>query len=139
MATNAELVRGFFEQAVNQRDEAALQEFLAPDYVNYTFAAMGYPRGVEGMKAALDLFLSGFPDLRVTVEDVIADGDKVSSRGVMRGTHGGEFMGVPPSGKQMQIEWIDVWQVKNGQLVENWVQIDLLGLMQQIGAVPGGA
>jgi predicted ester cyclase len=84
----------------------------------------------------LDQFFAAFPDMHVTVEDVIEDGDRIATRGRFVGTHRGEFNGVPATGRPVDVKYIDVWRVEDGKAVENWVQMDLLGLLQQVGAVP---
>src|SRR5581483_2374856 len=91
--------------------------------------------GPEGFKQVLEMFTSAFPDIHITIEDVIAEGDKVVTRGYFTGTHRGAFMNVPATGRTVKVSYIDIWRLANGQAVENWVQMDLLGLMQQIGLV----
>ncbi len=83
------------------------------------------------------MFCAGFPDPNVTVEDVIAEGEMVSSRGTMWGTHRGEFQGISsPTGNPVEISYVDIWRVEDGKLVENWVQIDMLGMTQRLGVIP---
>lgn len=82
------------------------------------------------------MFLAGFPDLRVVIEDEIAEGDRVVTRGQMQGTHQGDFLGIPATGKRIDIAYIDIWRLENGKAVENWVQMDMLGMMQQLGVAP---
>lgn len=67
---------------------------------------------------------------------VIAEGDRVCSRGVMYGTHRGEFMGIPPTGKKVEVKYTDIWRLDKGKFVENWVQMDMMGMMQQLGLAP---
>ena len=129
------LVRRVFERGINERDDAALEEALAKDYVNHDMPAPS--RGWEGFRQVIGMFRAGFPDMRVTLEDVLADGDKVTTRGFFTGTHEGDFMGVPASGASIRVSYIDIWRIANGKAVENWVRLDMLSLMQQIGAVPG--
>jgi predicted ester cyclase len=73
--------------------------------------------------------------MRITLETQLADGDLVANRGVFTGTHQGEFMGVPATGKQVTVQFMDLWRLENGQAVENWVRLDMLGLMTQLGIV----
>jgi predicted ester cyclase len=75
--------------------------------------------------------------MHVTVHDVIVDGDRVAGRGTISGTHRGEFMGIPATGKPINVAYIDIWRAEGDKMVENWVQIDLLGIMQQLGVAPG--
>jgi predicted ester cyclase len=74
--------------------------------------------------------------MRVTLEEELAEDDKVTTRGYFTGTHKGDFQGIPPTGKQIKVKYIDVWRITNGKMVENWVQMDQLGLMQQLGVIP---
>lgn len=85
------------------------------------------------------MYHAAFPDLHVVLEDVFAVGDRVGSRGRISGTHCGDFMGIPATGKPVSVEYLDLWRVERGKFVETWVQMDTLGLMQQIGALPSGA
>jgi steroid delta-isomerase-like uncharacterized protein len=79
---------------------------------------------------------AAFPDGRTTIDDIIAEGDKVVVRATMKGTHKGEFMGIPATGKQVTISGIDVTRFVNGKSTEHWGQWDTLGMMQQVGVVP---
>jgi predicted ester cyclase len=131
---NKGLVRRVFEEGFTQGNAGVFDEVLAPNYVNYDFP-MPVP-GREGLKQVQSLFRTAFPDLRVSIEDEVAEGDRVASRGYLAGTHRGEFMGLAPTGKPINVAYIDMWRVENGQLVENWVRMDMVGMMQQLGAIP---
>lgn len=135
--TNKALVRQMFEEGMNKNDEAIFDALIARSYVNHDMPAPA--PGPEGFKQVLGQFRAAFPDMHVTLQDEVAEGDKVVTRGVFRGTHRGEFMGVPPTSKQVEVKYIDIWRVENGKLTENWVQLDLLGLLQQLGAIPAPA
>ena len=130
---NEVLLRRYFE-AVNRRDLDVLDELLAPNYTNHSFH--GVAPGPEGMREIIALFYLAFPDLNVTVEEMFAGGEQIASRGTMRGTHRGEFMGIPSTGKQVRFNYIDIWHLAEGKFVETWVQMDMLGLMQQLDAIP---
>jgi steroid delta-isomerase-like uncharacterized protein len=123
--------RGF--ALVSAQDVAAFDTFIAPDYVNYAFPQ---GRGPEGMRQVMGMFYTAFPDMNVTIEDMVAEGDKVASRGYFSGTHNGDFMGIPATGKTVKVTYSDVWRLKDGKAVENWVQLDMLGMMQQLGVAP---
>jgi steroid delta-isomerase-like uncharacterized protein len=99
-------------------------------------AVPGLPPGPAGLKPIIAGFRAAFPDLQVTVEDQIAEGDKVVTRYTMRGTHQGAFMGLPPTGKHVTVSGIQIERVVQGQIVEHWRKSDDLGMMQQLGAVP---
>jgi predicted ester cyclase len=132
---NKGLVRRVFEEGFGANGPAVLDQVIGPSYVNHSMPAPA--PGAEGFKQVTAMFLAAFPDLRVVVEDTLAEGDKVASRGYFAGTHRGSFMGVAATGKPVHVAYIDVWRVADGKLVENWVQLDMLGLMQQLGVAPG--
>jgi steroid delta-isomerase-like uncharacterized protein len=93
-------------------------------------------RGVEGLKQFVSMIRSAIPDLRITLEEDIAEGDKVVSRWRAQGTHQGELMGIAPTGNQVMITGITIHRIEEGKIVEEWENWDALGLMQQIGAIP---
>jgi steroid delta-isomerase-like uncharacterized protein len=92
--------------------------------------------GPEGIKRLVAMFRAAFPDLKISAEDMIADGDKVAVRSVMRGTHKGEFMGVPATGKRVEVSGIDIVRFEGGKAVEHWGITDNMSMMQQLGAMP---
>ena len=99
-------------------------------------AAPGPLEGLEAWRQFTGPFVEAFPDLRLTVEDIMAEGDMVAARVAFDGTHRGEFQGIPPTGKEVAFTSIEVNRVVDGKGEEHWVEIDLLGLMQQLGAIP---
>ena len=131
---NEALLRRFFEEAVNQRDLSVLGELLAPNYTNHSFH--GIEPGPEGMREIIAVFYSAFPDLHVVVDEIFAAGERIASRGTLRGTHRGEFMGLPPTGEQVRFNYTDIWHSSEGKLVETWFLMDMLGMMQQLGIRP---
>jgi steroid delta-isomerase-like uncharacterized protein len=133
-AENQAVVRDMFERAINQRDDAVFEELIADSYVNYD---MPMPEsGPAGLRALMGAFFAAFPDMRIVIEQTMGDGDLVCTRGYFEGTHDGEFMGVPATGNTVNVKYIDIWRLADGKAVENWVRLDMLGLMQQIGAIP---
>jgi predicted ester cyclase len=132
---NKALVRRLFEEGLNQNKPGVIDELIAPNFVIYE-QPPGFPHDREGFRQLFATYRKGFPDLHVTFEAEFADGEYVIHRGYGTATHKGEFQGIPPTGKQVKINFIHIWRVANGQMVENWVQMDLLGLMQQLGAIP---
>jgi steroid delta-isomerase-like uncharacterized protein len=94
------------------------------------------PADCEGIKIVTAMFRGAFPDSYFTVEDMIAEGDKVATRKTFHGTHEGEFMGIPPSGRSVSMGLIDVVRIDDGRVVEHWSVGDSLGLMQQLGVIP---
>ena len=114
---------------------AVLDEFIAPNVVMH-FAGSPEPLNREAMEQMLKMFYAAFPDLHHTFEDQIAEGDKVMLRLTFRGTHQGEFQGIPPTGKEIAITAIVVDRIVDGKMVEHWSNMDNLSLMQQLGVIP---
>ena len=138
MATdqNKALARRFIEELFNQGNTSAADEILALDFVEREQLPPGIPNNREGVKVLATMLRSAFPDLKATIEDTIAEGDKVVIRMTWSGTHKGEFMGIPATGKRVSIGVIDVIRIDGGKFVEHWGQMDSMGMMQQIGAIP---
>ena len=113
-----------------------IDELLAPDYINHSPGTPDQPAGPEGVKAVVSMFRSGMPDLKVTIDDMIAEGDKVVTRYTIEGTHEGELFGVPPTGRRASIESMTVERVSDGKIREHWRITDTLDMMQQLGAIP---
>lgn len=132
---NKALLRRIFEEGINQNKPSVFDELIASNFVIYD-APGGMQHGPEGFRQVVAMFRTAFPDAHVAFEAELADGDYVIHRGYFTGTHKGEFQGIPPTGKQIKVKTTDIWRVVNGKAVENWVQMDLLGLMQQLGVVP---
>jgi steroid delta-isomerase-like uncharacterized protein len=133
---NKAVVRRFnelVEEYWRTGDADAFDEIVASDFVHH---APGLPPDLEGMKQALPMFRAAFPDMRLTEEDVIAEGDQVVDRVTVRGTHEGELMGVPPSGNRVEFMETHISRIADGKIVERWGQWDALGMMQQVGAAP---
>jgi steroid delta-isomerase-like uncharacterized protein len=129
------IVRRGIEQFANQGNFAAIDELVDRDYV---FHAPGLPelRGHEGFTQMVMLQRTAFPDLHFTIEDMIAEGETVVTRFTARGTHRGELMGIPPTGKQASFPGILISRITNGKIVEEWEISDDLGMLQQLGVVP---
>lgn len=124
------MVKKVFEEGMNKRNLNIFDELLHKDFVNYTFPD---PSGPEGFKGAVNMFLTGFPDMKITLDDILAESITCATRGYFTGTHKGEFMGIPATGKPVNVKFIDMWKLKDGKLHESWVVMDIAGLMQQIG------
>ena len=133
---NKVLVRRMVEQVFMQGKTSQADEFLAPDFVEHEELPPGIPSGREGVKQLTNMFRSAFPDFRATIDDIVAEGDKVVIRQTWSGTHKGEFMGVPPTGKSVSFGVIDIIRIAGGKFVEHWGQMDSMGMMQQLGAIP---
>jgi steroid delta-isomerase-like uncharacterized protein len=132
---NKTFIRRFYEEVFNKRNLAAIDDFIAPDHIDHTLPA-GLPIGPEGTKQAIAMTLSGFPDLHITIEDMIAEGDKVVIRFTTHGTQQGAFGSIPPTGKQVAVSTIEITRMAGGKIVEDWGLDDRLGVLQQLGLVP---
>ena len=132
---NEKLVKDMFERAINERDETVFDEFVDPNYMNYDMP-MAEP-GPSGLRALMGGFFVAFPDMRIVVEQTVGEGDLVCTRGYFEGTHDGDFMGVAATGTKVNVKYMDMWRLSDGKAIENWVRLDMLGLMQQLGVAPG--
>ena len=134
IAENKVLARRSFE-AFNQRDLSAADEIYAPSYLLHSpIAPPDLPIGSEGVRQQHAGYLAAFPDAQITVEDLIAEGNRVAARVTVRGTHQGTFIGVAPTGRPVALEAITIYRVDAGQIVEDWTIADIPGLLQQLGA-----
>ncbi len=132
---NKQFMRQFVEEAINKKNLDAIDELVAEDFVEHVpFPGQG--PGREGLRQVLATFLSAFPDIRWTLEEQIAEGEKVVSRFTMTGTHRGDFLGIPPTGKSVNIWGVVIDVVRDGKFAESRIIIDTLGLMQQLGMIP---
>ena len=131
---NKALIRGSYA-AISSGNLDEVAQLAAPDYVDHA-APPGLPPGPEGVKQSLTMFRTAFPDLEIQAEDLIADGDKVAARVVIRGTQHGDFQGIPATGKQVTVTGIELFRIANGKIAERWAEVDRLSMLQQLGAIP---
>jgi steroid delta-isomerase-like uncharacterized protein len=124
-----------FAEAWIEGDLAAMDELLAPNFVNHA-AVPGVTPDREGYKKFATMHHTGFPDFDVKVEDVVAEGDKVARRVTWTGTHKGNYMGIAPTGKQVKVTVITIERIEGGKIAEQWGEADMLGLIQQLGVMP---
>lgn len=130
---NKAIVRRLYAEVMGKGNMTEADALLSPEYVEH----LPVPTpGREGLKQLVLMVLSAFPDIHPTVEDAVAEGDRVAVRIVARGTQQHAFMGIPPSGKAVEWREMHIYRVTGGQIVEHWGVIDQLGLLQQIGALP---
>jgi steroid delta-isomerase-like uncharacterized protein len=130
---NKQIIRRY-QDIYNSNDLDALSEVLSEGLLTPKIMA-GIPTGIEGAKAAHRLMLAGFPDYQTTIDDLIAEGDKVVARITMRGTNTGSFMGMPATGKHVSFTGIYIARIANGKIVEHWGEEDGVGLLQQLGVL----
>jgi steroid delta-isomerase-like uncharacterized protein len=133
---NKALVRRYIQEFVDRGNLDLSEELFAPDFVRFG-AGPHQESGVEELKQFFVMLHSGFPDFQSTVEELFSEGDKIVLRFRFRGTHQGEFMGIAPTGKQVTMAGIDIFRIADGKITELWNQEDVLGMMQQLGAIPG--
>ena len=136
---NVAIVQRFVEELWNSRQLDTADEIFAPHCITHQLRS-GEPvtsaaRDPETLKQHVREWLNAFPDLQFTVEQTVASGDRVASQMTMRGTHSGEWMGVSPTGKQISIEMMTIHRIEAGKIVEDWVLVDSLGFLQQLGLV----
>jgi steroid delta-isomerase-like uncharacterized protein len=134
---NKALVRTFYER-VSAGDMSVVDELVADDLVEHE-EFPGIPSNKEGVKLFFEMFRAAFPDMNMEARETVAEGDLVSARFVFTGTHRGEFMGVPATGKRVEVEGFDLVRVRDGLATEHWGQMDAMALMQQLGAIPAEA
>src|SRR5437762_5734380 len=132
---NKNVVRRLFEEVWNKGNLAVTDELFTPNYAHHDASTPDVGRGPESEKKRATLYRTAFPDLRLTVEDIIAEGETVTARWSCKGTHKGDLSGIAPTGKQFTISGISVARFTDGKMVEGWVDWDALGLMQQLGVV----
>lgn len=132
---NKALLRHVFKEMWQEGEVHAVDKHFAADYVSHNDFP-GMPPGREGVKAMVGMLASAFSDNEVTVEDQIAEGDKVVTRWSSTGTHSGEFFGIPATGKRVAERGIGISRIVDGKIVEEWGESDMLGMVQQLGVVP---
>ena len=129
-------VRRLFEEVWNKGHVPVADELFTPTYTHHDSSSPDLGRGPESEKKRVTLYRNAFPDIRFTVEDIIAEGETVVARWSCRGTHKGDLNGIAPTGKQFNITGVSITRFTNGKMSEGFVNWDALGLMQQLGAVP---
>ena len=130
---NKTLVRRFYGESVH--NPALLDVLLAPSYILH-FPGSPPIAGIDQAKQLMVAYTSAFPDLQLTTEDLVAEGDKVAIRNTWRGAHEGVFQGIPPTGKHVTFTGTDIFRFVGGKIAEQWADLDALGLMQQLGGIP---
>ncbi len=137
---NKSVVMRFLDEVQSQHNLDIVDEIMSPTMIDHFYDAQGLPQppnAIEAFKTFYSGMLSSFPDLQVIVHDMMAEKDKVCTYKTFTGTHLGPFRGIPPTGNKIAVKVMDIFRLSNGKLVEHWVVADWMGLMQQIGAIPG--
>lgn len=135
-AENQAAVRRWVEEGWNQGHLALVDELYAPDYALHDPSLPQTLRGIEPFKQFVQGYRGAIPDIRFTIEQMLAEGDTVVWRWTARGTHRGDLMGIPPTGKTATVTGITISRFANGRWAEDWLNWDTLGLLQQLGVIP---
>ena len=132
---NKAVARRYVEEGFNAGSMEALDELFASDFVNHD---PGVPmvRDLEGLKENMRVMRHAFPDIQTRIDALLTDGDYVTKRFTVRGTHQGEFNGIPPTCKQIECRGIDILRISGGKIHEIWMSFDYLGVLQQLGILP---
>ncbi|ELZ82581.1 hypothetical protein C453_15888 [Haloferax elongans ATCC BAA-1513] len=138
-AEKKDVVHRLHSEIWSEGDLDLVDEIVAADYVEHNPTVPHDARGPDDYKESVQMFRAAFPDLTLTEEDTIVEGDKVVSRVTLRGTHEGAFMGIEPTGVEVESEGIVINRIVDNQLVESWPLADMMGVMQQLGVVESPA
>lgn len=133
---NKAIARRMIEEVWNKHNIGLADQLVASNYVGHDPATPGDIRGIEGFKKFFHTYSSAFPDQRFTIEDLIAEGDRVVTRWTVEATHRGELQGIQPTQKRVRVTGVIVSRIEQGRVVEDYINWDALGLMQQLGVVP---
>lgn len=133
---NKHLVEAFIQELFTKGDLDAVDRYLAPDFVNHDAPFPGAPPGADGLRQAAAMFRQAFPDWHSKAEQLIAEQDTVVEVFTASGTHRGELMGVPATGKTITLRGINVFRIDGDRIAERWGRLDQLGLLQQLGLAP---
>lgn len=133
---NKALTRRFYDEVINEGNLDLIDELISEDFVEHEVFPGLPSSGPEAPKAALGMFLAAFPDLQMTADEMIAEGDKVVVRGTMSGTHKGEFMGIPPTNKGFKAQFFDIVEIRDGKATAHWGLTDQAAMMEQLGLAP---
>jgi steroid delta-isomerase-like uncharacterized protein len=133
---NKTVVRRLFDELWNKGNLSVADELFTPNYNHHDTSTPDVGRGPDSEKKRATLYRTAFPDLRLMIEDIIAEGETVVARWSCRGTHKGDLNGIAPTGKQFTISGVSIARFSGGKMAEGWINWDALGLMQQLGVVP---
>lgn len=132
---NKAIVRRMTEEFYNQGDIERAEDFFADTYVHHD-PASPHVRDRDGLKEVVRAFRAGCPDLHITIDELLADGDTVTKRWTYHATHTGDLAGIPPTGKRITMSGLELFRLANGKIAECWLGYDNLSLMHQLGVIP---
>jgi steroid delta-isomerase-like uncharacterized protein len=136
VAEGAQLIKRFYNEVIGDGNLGLIDELTADDFVDHEEGVPGQPPGKEGVRFFVNAIREAFPDVRTRVEVTLSEGDLGAAHGTVTGTHQGEFMGIPASNKSVEFKVVDIIRVEDGKAAEHWGLTDVMGLMQQLGAIP---
>ena len=128
--------RRLIEEGLSAGRHEVIDELVAPTFVNHDPSATGDMVGRDGLRQLIDMYRTAFPDLRVSLEEQLAERDLVATRWSARGTHHGPILGIEPTAKQSTVTGITIDRIEDGKIVESWNNWDTLGMLQQLGVMP---
>lgn len=129
---NKVIVRRFYEEVINQKNFATLDEVMDTEHQDHGEVLFGSVHGREAIKQGIQTFITVVPDYHVAIEDMVAEGDMVGVLGTMGGTQKGELLGIPPTGRQLSWRGIAMFRLANGKIVERWFNADSLSIIQEL-------
>lgn len=132
---NKAVITRFVEEVQNQRNWAVYDELNDPSFVNLS-SPPGIPADREGGKVYLGDMLAAFPDAHFTIDDMIAEGDRVATKKTFTGTHSAPLGDLPATGRSVSLQFVDIMRVRDGRIIEHWLSMDQLSFMQQLGVIP---
>lgn len=134
--TNKKALRRFYDEAFSKGKLSVVDELTDRNFVDHEPPPPGFKSGIEGLKQVIAAMRTGFPDMAIAVNDMVSRGDKVWALATFTGTHKGSFMDIPPTGKRVSFEAVDIVRFSGGKAVEHWGVTDNVGLLTQLGAIP---
>ena len=135
-AIHKAILRRFYDEAINRGDSAAIDQIVSPAFVDHHPPAPDLPPGPAGVRAALVGLRAAFPDLRIEIEELISEFAFVYARYTLTGTHQGEFLGIPATGRRVTVAGVDILRFEQSKMAERWGQQDTLSLLHQLSATP---
>ncbi len=137
MNKNEVLIKRYFEEVWNQGKLDVLDELLSPNYINHSPGMPNPPAGPEGLKPIVSAIREAFPDLNYEIQNIVIAEDQVAVHTIMRGTHKGDFFGLAPTGKTVEISQMQIERIQDGKIIEHWRVTDELSMMRQLGQIAG--
>ncbi|MDB5029359.1 ester cyclase [Mucilaginibacter sp.] len=133
---NTAPVERFFNEVINLHKPEVLDQLLSTDFVSHDYPKPHINNSRESLKDGMNAMIKAFPDINIKIEDMREAGNEVVTRGTWTGTQKADYMGITATNKKVNVHFIDIWKVEDGKLKENWVQMDTMELMQQLGKIP---